>query len=489
MPNSDTNDDHGIHVLSDDVLLMIFEALLQPLSSEAASPPPWRISFICSRWRNLVLSTPSLWTKVTFQPEIDEEDDDTVQTETLEVQLARAGSCALDVMIDFSWLDKKAPKALDDQFRMLLASMDRWHSLKLRNRLPQNWTLGSSGSSYSSSPVFPSLRKLSVDKDSWIKDGSLRNTPVLTDLTLVDIAINPSDPLCWHNLQRLELTRCRGTAFDILTLLECSAANLRVFKLFLFTSLPNPQDPGPMPVVELPELREVYTTGSSLQWRPPTSTLFTIATQLRLPRLELLHLKRVNRNDLRQLHQLVSKFPPGSCLTKFVLEEAELKDEDTEDLIRALSEWYPLESFSFGNSNSATTSVTAGLLEALRWPGRGICPELRTLTLTSLELSSRSLEALVRSRTRDDEEDSPARLKLVKLQDIVLTEGGGNLQWLRTMGEQGTVEISDSQLWYRRAAMGLSTTPAKALPLHHQWQAAPPSRTSSIWSMLSALVF
>lgn len=59
-----------IHRLSDEVLLLVLELSANGPYMMPADPklPPWLESAVCQRWRNVLLSFPTLWSGITFTP-------------------------------------------------------------------------------------------------------------------------------------------------------------------------------------------------------------------------------------------------------------------------------------------------------------------------------------------------------------------------------------------------------------------------------------
>lgn len=126
----------SIRRLPDDVLSEIFLAGLDEnlLVKECLSHfsnmrrAPWIFTTVCSRWRNVALSFPRLWSTITLQLDRRrEKDPDAVHTGfLLKLLLERSASHPLNIGLQILDLDTFVPEAHETIIQLLLPSSCRW---------------------------------------------------------------------------------------------------------------------------------------------------------------------------------------------------------------------------------------------------------------------------------------------------------------------------------------------------------------------------
>jgi hypothetical protein len=134
-----------INLIPPELLCYIFTLLVPPLKSDSSSPVistvnaplfsrpwifggPWVFSQVCSHWRALSVSLPTLWTSITVFTTISPR-----KLSLLNIQLSRTESAPLDLHIDFTSGTRSPPNFdLFDPFLARLVSYSaRWRALHL----------------------------------------------------------------------------------------------------------------------------------------------------------------------------------------------------------------------------------------------------------------------------------------------------------------------------------------------------------------------
>ncbi|TFL04266.1 hypothetical protein BDV98DRAFT_366856 [Pterulicium gracile] len=155
--------------IPEDVLLQVFEEL-SGRHIGGWEPAPWILIAVCRRWREFAITSPTLWTQLTFSPKSQlrelQHDYWRSQKERLEAQLARAGNCTLELRIDVTHVPQVDPPGiLEDVFRLLVANVGRCTTLSLGGKAPSVWSLAHSSEEESTS--LPTLQSLSILNSSW----------------------------------------------------------------------------------------------------------------------------------------------------------------------------------------------------------------------------------------------------------------------------------------------------------------------------------
>ncbi|KAF8145342.1 hypothetical protein K438DRAFT_1872161 [Mycena galopus ATCC 62051] len=144
----------AINLIPPELLCYIFTLLVPPLNSGSSSPViptfnapwlsgpwilggPWVFGQVCSHWRALAVSLPTLWTSITVFTTVSPR-----ELSLLNIQLSRTESAPLDLHINFT-SDTRSPPNCDlfDPFLARLVSYSaRWRTLHLEfdgGRLPR----------------------------------------------------------------------------------------------------------------------------------------------------------------------------------------------------------------------------------------------------------------------------------------------------------------------------------------------------------------
>ncbi|KAJ7647871.1 hypothetical protein FB45DRAFT_210328 [Roridomyces roridus] len=120
-----------IEILASIFVLLPSENLLAPGASG-----PWCISAVCSRWRAIALSLPSLWTDVTlnFRDGVDVKDMD-INGVLLKLEVHLERSAQLPLALDYTCFSDDEPGVVLDQESLTLGLLgqhcNRWESLKM----------------------------------------------------------------------------------------------------------------------------------------------------------------------------------------------------------------------------------------------------------------------------------------------------------------------------------------------------------------------
>ncbi|KAF9449137.1 hypothetical protein P691DRAFT_577663 [Macrolepiota fuliginosa MF-IS2] len=220
MPETHT---HPIHNLPPECVAKIF-SLVFPKGTELVrrNPYPWRIALVCRLWRDIVYSTPKLWSNVTVwldplrMSRIDIRGDTLVAAWML--CLSRSGDCSLTVDIDASTRETMAfvPSLLEP----LMEHVGRWEKVKFG--FPINLLIPFISDS---SIRYPRLRRFGGRG----RDGSILtnerppqiqlfpNAPLLSTLHLSEFSYAPLGlRFPWSQITELTMYMSEGNAHDLL---------------------------------------------------------------------------------------------------------------------------------------------------------------------------------------------------------------------------------------------------------------------------------
>ncbi|KAG7442115.1 uncharacterized protein BT62DRAFT_457885 [Guyanagaster necrorhizus] len=180
---------------------------------------PWVLGKVCSRWRQVVLSTPELWSVFTLFPRGNPRllSNPTVLISLLDTALRLSGQRNICIYADVSI--GRLKDAVEDIWKHLSLHSHRWKDIRLQ--------MADSFAPLDAVPKdgLPALEKLSLSMVNSMHDhpcDALNNSPRLTNLTLInDGGSLMTAGLPWHQLTHLALLS-RGTLPEVLRLLRLS---------------------------------------------------------------------------------------------------------------------------------------------------------------------------------------------------------------------------------------------------------------------------
>lgn len=217
-------------------------------------------------------------------------------------------------------------------------------------------------------------------------------------------------------------------------------------------------------IINLTELRDL-----TLKHISPKLSITPILDHLKAPELEKMQLGLSHSCDLLVARDFIRRTPSTSLRLRQLTIHATINAQEV--FVELLSELKALDALVIYHVAVAGYLHIDPLLHSLRREHQDrrrpfatpfhyertstfcLCPHLKKLELGRLSLSSHFLEAMVRSRlpTGNSEKHhypgSFSPLKVLKLSGIGLVEGPDDLQWLKDLVEQGTLEASDSSRW------------------------------------------
>jgi len=197
---------------------------------------PFTLRAVCGHWRDIVMSSPVLWSNITI----------VLSTTTLdkiialfETHLERSGECLLTIKLTFENDDDGWPQSIPNRLIQLFASSTcRWRAIDMA--LPESW----SSTLYKFGPVSRNLkaaRVRPVDDDVRIEyakstpSGLFEHTaPVLQDLHMSGYYLRmvqaPWEQLTCLSISRLALTSASTSLRrrPILHVLWCTASGNEV---------------------------------------------------------------------------------------------------------------------------------------------------------------------------------------------------------------------------------------------------------------------
>lgn len=288
--------------LPSDVLAIIFEEsrrLLAPWSSVTNRPlsPEVQLSHVSSRWREVALSTPALWTTIRF-PILHKE-------AAVIVYLQRCNQAPLSVHIGPTVTDPDSLRFIAAQF---VPRLDQIRELTLDTdefpELCSLFTLFSDASALM-------LRRLKIccsdargatgvpSRSDIFKAGA----PLLSDIRLsafpVGLPQSSATTLHFEPLPGPGHPLSRNTFLDILTPLSATLSTLHLRGYISGFH----QEPGSAPV-ELPALKELVVHANSLNHG------FNVFRNISTPAIKSLSLVNVRRQGLSSIHKFIARTSP-----------------------------------------------------------------------------------------------------------------------------------------------------------------------------------
>ncbi|KAJ7081815.1 hypothetical protein B0H15DRAFT_446523 [Mycena belliarum] len=185
----------------------ILSEIFMHCSDEEDGFKPRKYAAVCSRWRDVALSTPRLWCNVCLQ---DEKTAPRSLFSLLSLQLQRSGQGPLSV----TFSDRHSNNNMI--LELLLAVSHRWRSLDLTITSSQQRCICRSPSH------FPILKRLSIRVMSSFNLGNLsRPLPLLEELTL-EARYDIRFKLPWTNFTKCTLVQCVPS--QVLEVIRASSA-------------------------------------------------------------------------------------------------------------------------------------------------------------------------------------------------------------------------------------------------------------------------
>jgi len=297
-----TNKTAPVSRLPSDVLAIIFEEsrrLLAPWSSVASRPlsPEIQLSHVSSRWREVALSTPALWTTIRF-PILHKE-------AAVVVYLQRCNQAPLSVHIGPRVADPDSLRFIATQFvprlnqiRELTLDTDEFAELCSLFYL------------FSEPPALI-LKRLKIccgDARGATgvpprRDIFIAGAPLLSDIRLsafpVGLPQTSATTLHFEPPPGPGNPLSRSAFLDILTPLSATLSNLHLRGYISGFH----QEPGSAPV-ELPALKELVVHANSLNHG------FNVFRNISTPAIESLSLVNVRRQGLSSIHKFIARTSP-----------------------------------------------------------------------------------------------------------------------------------------------------------------------------------
>ncbi|KAL0570088.1 hypothetical protein V5O48_011882 [Marasmius crinis-equi] len=206
-----------IHAVPSEVLTMIFAFLCEEnVVSRSTLPEVLRISMVCGRWRDIIYSTPSLWTGIKIDFCTWSKDFDVLH-ELTEHFLKWSGKSALRLFLEFpddDFGEGSAWKEAHSSLNALVASCERWEALSLTLTPPQFPTT-----------IFDAIRGRlpALTSLALIQEGDLKielpfnyfdGCPALCSLDITLSLVDPRQealPLPWSQIKHLQMS----TAYNL----------------------------------------------------------------------------------------------------------------------------------------------------------------------------------------------------------------------------------------------------------------------------------
>ncbi|KAH7928234.1 hypothetical protein BV22DRAFT_1059259 [Leucogyrophana mollusca] len=295
-----TNQNAPISRLPSDILAIIFEEMRRVVPSSTRFqrvPVEVQLSHVSSRWREVTLSTPSLWSSIRY-PILHREN-------AMETYLQRCGECPLDVHIGPRIIDQKPLHVVTTtllpriaQFRELTIDTTGCEELRALLCLFRDATA-------------PALKRLKVTCTDAIRAHELSRieifkggTPVLSDVRLdgIPITLPASDATTLHIAPDPGSSAAlpKAAFFDIIS----SFSSLTTLHLNGFIrGRGNSSDPITAPV-ELLALRELKIDGNIFR------TGFRLFESISTPNIEIFSLVGVKQQELASIHKFIANSSP-----------------------------------------------------------------------------------------------------------------------------------------------------------------------------------
>lgn len=287
--------------LPSDVLAIIFEEsrclLNQWPGPQRPLPIEVQLSHVCSRWRQVALSTPSLWT--------------TIRVPILHKEIAvkfyfeRCKQCPLDIHIGPMLSDKRIMDLISSllipripQFReLILDTEDRQELFSVLGLLVNT--------------AAPQLRRLKISSNDHVRGQGAYprfelfryGAPLLADARLSAIPITfPKTSIKTLHFDPLPSPGAPLSRSDLLSMITPFSSTLTTLHLKGFVSGFH-EEPGSVPLV-LPALRELLVHGNALIHG------FNVFRNISTPGLRSLTLFAVKRHALSSIHKFMTRTRP-----------------------------------------------------------------------------------------------------------------------------------------------------------------------------------
>ncbi|KAJ7477659.1 hypothetical protein FB451DRAFT_191928 [Mycena latifolia] len=228
-----------IRRLPPEIVSRFLAPYLLSTAPDVFNEPPWHLGHICQYWRDVALTTPSLWCDVLI------DDPQVYPVEKLQTLLARSSNSPLKVGF---WASSGATELL----RILAGTAPRWVNVTVFVN-PVDWA--SLAHLRGSLPVLRYLHlKVSRPTDSTTTGltGPFEFAPALLDVTLEVPGFQTALLLPFRQLNRLKMV----TSYGVITAILRTTHNLEVANLY-FTDLP--PDTG-LPLIRLLHLNRLYSS-------------------------------------------------------------------------------------------------------------------------------------------------------------------------------------------------------------------------------------
>lgn len=367
------NETLPISRLPSDVLAIIFEEsrclLNQWPGPRRPLPTEVQLSHVCSRWRQVALSTPSLWT--------------TIRVPILHKEIAvmtyfqRCKQCPLDIHIGPMLSDKRLMELISTllipripQFReLILDTEDRQELFSVLGLLVNI--------------AAPHLRRLKISSHDLIRGQGAyprfelfrHGAPLLADARLSAIPITfPMSSIKTLHFDPLPGPGAPLSRSDLLSMITPFASTLTTLHLKGFVSGFH-EEPGSVPVV-LPALRELLVHGNALIHG------FNVFRNISTPGIRTFTLFAVKRHALSSIHKFMTRICPeqfqGLRALNYI--EGDMDDDLEIYLPHATSELTHL-SVTIGHHSQLLRLLLNSDKQASLHGTAPLWPNLRTLSL------------------------------------------------------------------------------------------------------------
>ena len=371
--------------LTDDALLQVFICLVKQPRGLLPKYPAITLGHVCQRWRTLSLSSPILWTTVSFDLERDK--GWKYFGQSLNSFLARSRTLPLDIYIQDNTCMKSDNRIIqvEEQVSALLPCVNRWRTLEIfACTAMAAWyvpLLNCEPASYSQLQVLHMIVPPSISptteggKATCTVDHQILFAPGLRKLYLVNWKSTWPIPPSWTVLRELTLGPSIEQGVIIPLMLACP--NLASLTISKYTP---PASPLVTPAIvhhSLMSLSISFDKHCSQFSLPQTPALDT---------LSLVGLGDFPEQDACQVHTSILRILDGcsSNLTDLRLSNCVFREADLTHILRLLPN---LKHLNIGAKGSV---LTFGLLKRLRpvpddiedvTSALGLCPNLVALKL------------------------------------------------------------------------------------------------------------
>lgn len=271
-----------VYDLPPEILGLVFEQGLAPYTDFDASAHYKRrellssIRIVCAQWNDIACQTPSLWTLVRVDYDLDIQPDPKFQAEVHMAQVERAGNRPLNIILARDSKHRRQPALINREefwrfWKFLAKKSDQWRSLCIDQVHIHTTT--------KLSALFPSNLPNLVDLSSEVTANagmpSIVSAPALRRYEQRSAFVPFSST---GGLEQIDVQAPFGQALPLLrksTSLETLHLNRVTF-----------YDPDPSEPILLPSLRQVIITGG---WSETFQNIFS--TVLAAPAVHTLHIK------------------------------------------------------------------------------------------------------------------------------------------------------------------------------------------------------